>query len=159
MNFPNVVLLSRFRNAGAATLEFGANLVRRDIVPQIRKLPLDLWAEARGRVIRKRYEALKTRIDAADISQRSACFDLIKSKAEMFRRSYAGASSADRKRLLQLASAAAHEWSDAGEWPRSLAIAIIVFNLETGHLPGRDASVVKAATDALIKEANSYPAA
>jgi hypothetical protein len=167
MSFPTVVLLSRCRNVfaafGAAISELGGDFVGnvaapalRDLVVKVRKFPLYLWQEARGRVIRKRYEGLKSRIDAADIPAKSACFGVIKSKFEPLRCSYASASRAERKRILKFTSETAHKWSDAGDWPHALGLAIIMFNLETGHLPGDDASVVKAATDALIKEANAY---
>ena len=34
---------------------------------------LNLWQEARGNVLRRRYEGLKPRIDAADPAAKSAC--------------------------------------------------------------------------------------
>jgi hypothetical protein len=120
---------------------------------------LNLWQEARGNVLRKRYEGFKSRIDAADLRTKSACFDFVESNFEFFRSFYASASSADRKRVLKQVSKTVHQLSDAGDWPRALGLAIIVFNLEARHLPGDDAADLKAATDALIKEenANSKP--
>ena len=69
---------------------------------------------------------------------------------------YASASSAERKRVLKHVSTTMHQLSDASDWPRALGLTIIMFNLEARHLPGDDAAVLKAATDALIKEAREY---
>jgi hypothetical protein len=117
---------------------------------------LNLWQEARGNVLRKRYEGFKSRIDAADLRAKSACFDFVESNFEFFRSFYASASSADRKRVWKQASKTVHQLSDKGDWPRASGLAIILFNLEARHLPGDDAADLKAATDALIKEANAY---
>lgn len=156
MNFPNPVLLSRCRGI-FATLRRADRLTAHidigDIVAKARKFLPDLWQEARGTIIRKRYEGLKSRIDAADDPAKSACFGFLKSKFEPFRRSYANASSADRKRILQFTEKSARQSFDAGDWPRAFGLAIIMFNLEAGHLPGDDAAAVKVATDALIQEA------
>lgn len=160
MNIQNVVLLSRCRNVFALFSHASESKLRAvidigDIVAKVRQFLPNLWQEARGNVIRKQYDGLKSRIDAADIPAKSACFALIR-KFEPFRVSYANASSADRKRILQVASKTARQWFDAGDWPRAFGLAIVMFNLETGHLPGDGAAVVKAATDALISEANAY---
>jgi hypothetical protein len=119
---------------------------------------LDLWQEARGNVLRRRYESLKPRIDAADPAAKSACFGVVKSNFEFLSSRYASASSAERKRVLKHASKTVHQLSDASDWPRALGLTIIMFNLEARHLPGDDAAILKAATDALIKEACAYPA-
>jgi hypothetical protein len=118
---------------------------------------LDLWQEARGNVLRRRYEGLKPRIDAADPAAKSACFGVVKSNFEFLRSRYASASGAERKRVLKHASKTMDQLSDAGDWPRALGLTIIMFNLEAHHLPGNDAAILKAATDALIKEACAYP--
>ena len=118
---------------------------------------LDLWQEARGRVLRGRYEGLKSRIDAADPAAKSACFGVVKSNFEFLSSRYASASSAERKRVLKHASKTVHQLSDASDWPRALGLTIIIFNLEARHLPGADAAILKAATDALIKQACAYP--
>ena len=117
---------------------------------------LDLWQEARGNVLRGRYEGLKARIDAADDTAKSACFGVVKSKFEFLSSRYASASSAERKRVLKHVSTTMHQLSDASDWPRALGLTIIMFNLEARRLPGDDAAVLKAATDALIKEAREY---
>ena len=117
---------------------------------------LNLWQEARGNVLRRRYEGLKPRIDAADATAKSACFGVVKS-FEFLTRRYASASRAERKRVLKHVSTTVHQLSDASDWPRALGLTIIMFNLEARHLPGDDAAVLKAATDALIKEAHEYP--
>jgi hypothetical protein len=117
---------------------------------------LNLWQEARGKILRKRYEGLMSRIDTADPTTKSACLGVVKSKFEFFDSRYASASSAERKLVLKHASKTVHHLSDAGDWPRALGLTIIMFNLQARHLPGDDAAVLKAATDALIKEANAY---
>ena len=117
---------------------------------------LNLWQEARGNVLRRRYESLTPRIDAADATAKSACFGVVKSFEFLISR-YASASSAERKRVLKHVSTTVHQLSDASDWPRALGLTIIMFNLEARHLPGDDATVLKAATDALIKEAREYP--
>ena len=118
---------------------------------------LNLWQEARGNVLRRRYEGLKPRIDAADPAAKSACLGVVKSNFEFLSSRYAQACSAERTRILKHASKTVHQLSDASDWPRALGLTIIMFNLEARHLPGDDAAVLKAATDALIKEACAYP--
>lgn len=118
---------------------------------------LNLWHEARANVLRRRYEGLRSRIDAADPTAKSACFGVVKSSFEFLSRRYVSASSAERKEILKHASKTIHKLSDAGDWPRAIGLTIIVFNLEARHLPGNDAAVLKEATDALLKEACAYP--
>jgi hypothetical protein len=117
---------------------------------------LNLWQEARGNVLRRRYEGLKARIDTADATAKSACFGVVKSHFEFLSSRYASASGAERKRVLKQASMTLHQLSDASDWPRALGLTIIMLNLEARHLPGDDAAALKAATDALIREANTY---
>jgi hypothetical protein len=117
---------------------------------------LNLWQEARGNVLRRRYEGLKSRIDAVDPTAKSACFGVVKSNFEFLSSRYTSASSAERKRVLKHASKTVRQLSDASDWPRALGLTIIMFNLEARHLPGDDAAALKAATDALIKEASAY---
>jgi hypothetical protein len=117
---------------------------------------LDLWQEARGNVLRRRYEGLKSRIDTADAAQKTACFGVVKSNFELLSNRYASASSAERKRVLKHASNTVHQLADASDWPRALGLTIIMFNLEARYLPGDDAVALKAATDALISEAKLY---
>ncbi|HEX4988016.1 MAG TPA: hypothetical protein VFW91_04505 [Candidatus Binatia bacterium] len=100
---------------------------------------------------------MKPRIDAADPAAKSACLGVVKSNFEFLSSRYAQASSAERTRILKHASKTVHQLSDASDWPRALGLTIIMFNLEARHLPGDDAAVLKAATDALIKEACAYP--
>jgi hypothetical protein len=118
---------------------------------------MNLWQEARGNVLRKRYESLKLRIDAADPTAKSVCFGVVKSHFEFASSHYASASSAERRRFLKHASKTVHKLSDASDWPHALGLTIIMFNLEARHLPGDDAAALKAATDALIKQACAYP--
>ena len=58
---------------------------------------LNLWQEARGNVLRRRYEGLKPRIDAADASAKSACFGVVKSNFELLASRYASASLAQNE--------------------------------------------------------------
>jgi FMN phosphatase YigB (HAD superfamily) len=118
---------------------------------------LNLWQEARGHVLRERYERLKSRIDAADVAAKSACFGVVKSRFEFFRSRYAIASSADRKRILAHASKIARQLSERGDWPRASGLTIIMLNLQARDLPGDDAAAVTAAIDVLMEEANAYP--
>jgi hypothetical protein len=118
---------------------------------------LNLWQEARGNVLRKRYESLEPRIERANPAAKSACFSVVKSHFEFASRHYANASSAERRKFLKHASTTVHQLSDAGDWPRALGLTVIMFNLEARHLPGDDAAVLKAATDDLIKRAYAYP--
>jgi hypothetical protein len=118
---------------------------------------LNLWHEARANVLCRRYEGLRSRIDAADPAEKSACFGVVKSSFEFLSRRYASASSAERKEVLKHASKTIHQLSDAGDWPRALGLTIIMLNLEARHLPGADAAVLKEATDTLLKEARAYP--
>ena len=113
---------------------------------------LNLWHEARANVLRRRYEDLRPRIDAADPAAKAACFGVVKSSLEFLSRRYASASSAERKEVLKHASKAIHQLSDSGDWPRALGLTIIMFNLEARHLPGNNAAVLKEATDALLEE-------
>jgi len=113
---------------------------------------VNLWQEARGSVLRRRYDGLKPRIAAADPAAKSACLGVVKSSFELLSRHYASVSGAERKVVLKQASKTIHQLSDAGDWPRALGLTIIMLNLEARHLPGDDAAVLKAATDVLIKE-------
>ena len=117
----------------------------------------NLWHEARANVLRRRYEDLRPRIDAADPVAKSACFGVVKSSFEFLSRRYASGSSAERKQVLKHASKTIHQLSDAGDWPRALGLTIIMFNLEACYLPGNDAAILKEDTDALLKEAWAYP--
>ena len=118
---------------------------------------LNLWHEARANVLRRRYEDLRPRIDAADPAAKAACFGVVKSSFEFLSRRYASGSSAERKEVLRHASKTIHQLSDSGDWPRALGLTIIMFNLEARHLPGNNAAVLKEATDALLEEACAYP--
>ena len=118
---------------------------------------LNLWHEARANVLRRRYEDLRPRIDAADPAAKAACFGVVKSSFEFLSRRYASASSAEQKGILKHASRTIHQLSNAGDWPRALGLTIIMFNLEARHLPGKNAAVLKEATDALLREACAYP--
>ena len=117
---------------------------------------LNLWREARANVLRRRYEGLRRRIDAADPAAKAACFGVVKSSFEFLSRRYASAPSAGRNEVLKHASKTIHQLSDSGDWPRALGLTIIMFNLEARHLPGNDAAILKEATDALLKEALAY---
>ena len=117
---------------------------------------MNLWREARANVLRRRYEGLRRRIEAADPAAKAACFGVVKSSFGFLSRRYASASSADRKEVLKHASKTIHQLSDSGDWPRALGLTIIILNLEACHLPGNDAAVLKEATDAFLKEALAY---
>lgn len=119
---------------------------------------LNLWQEARGNVLRKRWDKLKCRIDAADSPAKSACFGYIKSRSESLSHHYASSSSADQKRIYKRAVKVSHQLSKAGDWPSVWGLHVMMLNIETRYLPGNDAASVKVETDALIaliKESSS----
>lgn len=120
---------------------------------------LKLWQEARGSVLRRRYDGLRARIDAADPAAKSACFGVFKSTFDLLSKHYASASNAERKGVLKHASRTIHQLSEAGDWPRAAGLTLIMLNLEARHLPGDDAAALKAATDALIGGEGVYPEA
>jgi len=116
---------------------------------------LNLWREDRGNVLRKQFDDLKQRMDAADADAKLACFNCIKSTANDVSGGYADASSADRKQILRHAAKVSRQLWDRGDWPQALGLGIIMLNAESRFVPGDDAAYVRAATDALIKEAQS----
>jgi len=119
------------------------------------KIP-SLWSrDERGDLLRREYDDLKRRIDAADAMSRSACFSQMRSTVASVREGYALASSADRERILREVREVSRQLWNAGNRPQALALGIIMLNIESQFLPGDDASFVKAATDALIREAGA----
>jgi len=112
-------------------------------------------AEARGTVLRRQYDDLRRRIDAADTPTRSACFNYISSTFYSISDAYALASSADRERMLKAVLEVSRKLWDAGNRPQALALGVITLNIESRFVAGDDATFVKAETDALIKKANS----
>jgi len=113
-----------------------------------------LWGrEVRGNVLREEYDDLKRRIDAADVMSRSACFNHIRSTFGPVSEGYELASSADRERILKEIREVSRQLWNAGNRPQALALGVIMLNVESQSAPGDDAAFVKAATDALIKEA------
>jgi hypothetical protein len=119
------------------------------------KIP-SLWSrEERGTLLRREYDDLKRRIDTADAMSRSACFGQIRSTVGSVREGYALASSADRDRILREVREVSRQLWNAGNRPQALALGIIMLNIESQFAPGDDAAFVKAATDALIREAGA----
>jgi hypothetical protein len=114
----------------------------------------NLWKhKVRGNVLREEYDDLKRRIDAGDVTSKSACFNHIKSTFGPVSEGYALASDADRERILnQIRETSCQLW-DAGNRPQALALGVIVLNIKSQFAPGNDAAFVKAGPDALIKEA------
>ena len=111
--------------------------------------------EPRGNVLREQYDDLKRWIDAANGPAKSACFNYIRSTFDTVTEGYALASSADREQLLKEARKVSRQLWDKGDWPLALALGVIMLNVESRFVPGDDAAFVKAATDALIEEANA----
>ena len=107
----------------------------------------------RGNVLRVQYDDLKRRIDAGDIVSKSACFNHIRLTFGPVSEGYALASSADRERILKEIREVSRQLWGAGNRPQALALGVIMLNIESQFAPGDDAAFVKAATDALIKEA------
>ena len=107
----------------------------------------------RSEVLRAEYNDLKRQIDAADIMSRSACFNHIRSTFGPVREGYELASRADRERILKEIRKVSRQLWNAGNRPQALALGVVMLNVESRLARGDDAAFVKAATDALIKEA------
>jgi hypothetical protein len=116
---------------------------------------VNLWQEARGNVLRKKWDKLKRRIDAADFSAKSACLGYIKTRSESFGRLYARSSSADKKRICKRVAKESLRFLKAGDWPSACGLYVMMLNIESRYLPGSDAACVKVETDALIEEASA----
>jgi hypothetical protein len=113
-----------------------------------------LWKrEARGNVLRREFDDLKRRINAADQMQKSAFFEFTRSTFGPVSESYAVASSGDRQRILREIREVSRQLWDAGNRPQALSLGVILLNIESEFAPGDDAAHVKAATDALIRKA------
>ncbi len=111
--------------------------------------------QARGTVLRRQYDDLRRRIDAADMPARLVCFNYISATFNSISDAYELASSADRERMLKAVLEFTRKlWND-GNRPQALALGVIMLNVESRFLAGDDAAFVKAETDALIKEASS----
>ena len=116
---------------------------------------VNLWQEARGNVLRKKWDKLKRGIDTADFSAKSACLGYIKTRSESLGRLYARSSSADQKRIYKRVAKESLRFSKAGDWPSACGLYVMMLNIESGYLPGSDAACVKVETDALINEASA----
>lgn len=111
--------------------------------------------EARGAVLRRQYDDLRRRLDAADLSARSVCFNYIRATFGSISDAYELASSADRERMLKAVLEVSRKLWDEGNRPQALALGVIMLNIESRFLAGGDATFVKAETEALIKQASS----
>lgn len=111
--------------------------------------------EGRGAVLRNQYDDLRRRIDAADTSARSICFKYISATFNSVSDAYELASSADRERMLKAVLEVSRKLWEEGNRPQSLALGVIMLNIESRFVAGDDATFVKARTDALIKQASS----
>ena len=111
-------------------------------------------AEARGTVLRRQYDDLRRRIDAADVTARLVCFNYIRSTFSSISEAYELASIPDRERMLKAVLEVAGKLWNGGNRPQALALGVIMLNIESRFVAGDDATFVKAETDALIKEAS-----
>jgi hypothetical protein len=116
---------------------------------------VNLWQEARGNVLRKKWDKLKCGIGAADFSAKSACLGYIKTRSESLGRLYARSSNTDQKRIYKRVAKESLRFSKAGDWPSACGLYVMMLNIESRYLPGSDAACVKVETDALIKEASA----
>jgi hypothetical protein len=107
----------------------------------------------RGSVLRREYDDLRQRIDTADATSKSACFNQIRSTYGPVSDGYRLASPVDRERILKEVRAVSRQLWEAGNRPQALALGVILLNIESQFLTGDDAAFVKAASDALIREA------
>ena len=103
--------------------------------------------------LRKKFEDLKRRIEAADFTTRSAYFNHIRSTYRPVSEGYALASSADRERILNEVREVSRKLWDAGNRAQALGLGVIMLNIESQLIEGDDADFVKAGTNALINEA------
>jgi hypothetical protein len=113
---------------------------------------LNLWREARGRVLRDRWDGLTQHFERVDDRARAACLDYIKSRFDPLNTSYSVSSSAERKRISLQEAKVSQQLAGSGDWPSALGLRIMIMNLTVRDLPGRDAFFVKLASDALIHE-------
>jgi hypothetical protein len=111
--------------------------------------------EARGAILRRQYDDVRRRIDAADTSARSVCFNYIRATFNSISDAYEMASSADRSRMLKAVLEVSRKLWEEGNRPQALALGVIMLNIESRFVPGDDATFVKEETGALIKEASS----
>jgi hypothetical protein len=116
---------------------------------------VNLWQEARGNVLRKKWDKLKCGIDAADYSAKSACLGYIRTRSESLDRLYARSSSVDQKRIYKRVAEESLRFLKAGDWPSACGLYVMMLNIESRYLPGGDAACIKVETDALIKEATA----
>jgi hypothetical protein len=116
----------------------------------------NLWQEARGHVLRKRWDRLNQRIDALADPARAACLDYIKWRFDPLSSRYLRSSKRDRRRILKHAQQTSRHLRDSGNWPSALGLCTMLMNIEVRELPGVDANVVKSASDALITEARTF---
>src|SRR5579872_3462870 len=112
-------------------------------------------AEPRGTVLRRQYDDLRRRIDAASTPARSACLNFISSTFSSIGDAYEMASSADRERMLNEVLGFSRKLWNEGSRPQALALGVIVLNIESRFVAGDDAAFVKAETDALIEQART----
>jgi hypothetical protein len=111
--------------------------------------------EARGAILRRQYDDLIRRIDAADMSARSVCLNYINSIFNSISDAYELASSADRERMLKAVLEVSRKLWEEGNRPQVLALGVVMLNIESRFVADDDANFVKAETDALIKKASS----
>jgi hypothetical protein len=117
------------------------------------KIPGLRGREAGDNGLRKKYEDLKRRIEAADFATRSAYFNHIRSTYRPVSEGYALASSADRERILNEVREVSRKLWEAGNRAQALGLGVIMLNIESQLLEGDDAAFVRAGTEELIREA------
>jgi hypothetical protein len=118
---------------------------------------LDLWREARGKVMRTRWDELMQHFECVEGEARDACLDYIKSRFDPLSMRYTNSSSAERKRIFQYTARLSQQLADSGHWPSALGLRIMTINLIVRDLPGSDAAFVRQASDSLIDESRRPP--
>jgi hypothetical protein len=118
---------------------------------------LDLWREARGKVLRKRWNGLMQVVERIDGQGRGTCLDYIRSRFDPLNMRYTNSSRAERKRIFRHAVKVSQQLAGSGNWPSALGLRIMIMNLTVRDLPGSDAGYVKLASDALIAESRGLP--
>jgi hypothetical protein len=111
---------------------------------------VNLWREARGKVLRKRWDQLMQQVERIDDGTWAACSDYIRSGFDSLNKQHSDASGAERKRISKRADKLSQQLVGAGDLPSALGLRIMTMNFAVRDLPGHDAFFVKLASSVMI---------
>jgi hypothetical protein len=111
---------------------------------------LNLWREARGRVLRKRWDGLMQQVQRIDDPSWVACLDYIRSGFDPLEKQLGAASRVERKRIGRRTAGLLEQLVGVGDLPSALGLRIMIMNLAARDLPGPDAFFVGLASKAMI---------